>query len=104
MTYILRLLGPGLPLGLGVPSGSVACVGAGADLFVPGFGPGTPFRLPSLLVAASPSSSPVAMGVPLDLSPFSSDDVFEAFGVSKLEDCDGFDLTGLTSGFGSESS
>ena len=35
-------LGPGLPRGLGTPSGARVA----APLFAPGFGPGTPFRFP----------------------------------------------------------
>jgi hypothetical protein len=49
-------LGPGFPLGLGNPSGP-----RGAALFVPGFGPGTPF----LLDASAGVSRLLAPGVPL---------------------------------------
>ena len=48
-------LGPGFPLGLGSPSGP-----RGAALFVPGFGPGTPF----LLVTSPGVGKLLAPGVP----------------------------------------
>lgn len=47
--------GPGFPRGLGSPSGP-----RGAALFVPGFGPGTPF----LLVASAGVGKLLAPGVP----------------------------------------
>lgn len=104
-TYTLRFLGPGLPLGFGVPSGSVvaAGVGAGAERFDPGLGPGILLRLDSLFVFASPSS--LVVGGSFDLSPFSSVEVLEDFGVSKADACDGFDFDDdLGSVLGSESS
>lgn len=49
--------GPGLPLGLGSPSG----VRFDDALLEPGLGPGIPFRF---IVVAGGASEPVAVGVP----------------------------------------
>ena len=91
-TYNLRFFGPGLPLGLGVPSDSPA----GADLLEPGLGPGTPFRLLSFAWTASPSSFVPVAGVVIafDLSSLASDVVLGCLGVSEAF---GFDLAGLIS-------
>lgn len=50
-------LGPGLPLGLGSPSG----VRFDDALLEPGLGPGIPFRF---IAVAGGASEPVAVGVP----------------------------------------
>ena len=81
-TYTFLFLGPGLPLGLGVPSTSVA----GAALFWPGLGPGIPLRFPSLLSNGSASTLPVEFDVVSGFSVFSSGKGVFGFGVSE-EDC-----------------
>ena len=58
ITYSLGFfLGPGLPLGLGSPSG----VRFDDALLEPGLGPGIPFRF---IAVAGGASEPVAAGVP----------------------------------------
>lgn len=77
-TYGLRFLGPGLPLGFGLPSASVC-----AARFTPR-GPGPPRRLgASSLGTGVEFSEPLGCGV---ASSFTLFDLFSSAGVEDVED------------------